>query len=131
MKGETELRDNIRWGVTNGLKIATGLSVFVVLEYLVLGDRPFVRIGLSLWSTVMLYVLMALVGGLTVGALRARTNSLAGVACVGAIAGLLAGIAIMLACFGLPGHWTAGEAFSGVVGAPLFGSYVGIRLASD
>jgi len=131
MQAGTKLRDNIRWGVTNGLKIAAGLSVFVILEYVVLGDRPFARIGLTLWSTIMLYVLMALVGGVTVGILRSRTDSLAGAAGVGGIAGLLVGIALMLACYGLPSHWAAGEVFSALIGAPLFGSYVGVRLASD
>ena len=101
MQAGATLRDNIRWGVTNGLRIAAGLSVFVTLEFLVLGSAPFARIGLAVWSTIILYVLMALVGGVTVGILRSRTSSLTGVACVGAIVGFFAGVALMLAVRGL------------------------------
>lgn len=132
MPVDDTLRSNVRWGITNGLRAAFALSVFVTLEFLVVGSAPFDHIGATLWTTILAYVLMGILAGAVVGALRRQANkSMGAAAVVGAVAGLPSALAMLLALKGLPSHWGGAEIFGAVVGGPLLGAYASIRYVSD
>jgi len=132
MPVDATLKSNVRWGVMNGLRVAFALSVFVTLEFLVVGSAPFDHVGATLWTTILAYVLMGILAGAVVGALRPQANrSIGGAAVVGAVAGLPSGLAMLLALKGMPSHWGGAEIFGALVGAPLLGAYAAIRYVSD
>lgn len=49
MPVDATLKSNVRWGVTNGLRVAFALSAFVTLEFLVGGSALFRAPGHTHW----------------------------------------------------------------------------------
>jgi amino acid transporter len=103
--------------------MATVTSVVAVVIYAVRGPDTFARLGVTLASTVSLYLIAGVVGGALVGVLLPVTVWRWGAAAVGILAAvpLYVGVAVVLG---------QSDLLSGLIAAVLVGGVVGYGLWS-
>lgn len=94
------LIENIKWGVTEALKICLAYGAWIVVVYILGGAIVFSKTGLRIGSGIALYLVAPLCAGLIVGALRSLTRWFVGRLVVGTLAAVpicLCGYMIVLA----------------------------------
>jgi hypothetical protein len=103
--------------------MATVTSLVAVAIYAIRGPDTFARLGVTLTSTVSLYLIAGVIGGALVGTLLPMTVWRWGAAVVGILAAvpLYVGVAVLLG---------QSDVFSGLVAAVLVGGVVGYGLWS-
>jgi hypothetical protein len=116
---------NIRWGVWWGLRFAAFFTAIVLLEYIALGPAPFDRVGFSLQTTIATYFASGIIAGAVVGALRPLTNTFYGSVGVGIVGAFVVAAAIVSVKFGPPDRWGFVEWTTVVIGAVVYGAYLG------
>ena len=116
---------NIRWGVWWGLRLAAFFTAVVVLEYIALGAAPFAHIGMSLLSTIGTYFVVGVTAGAVVGMLRPFTNTFYGSVSVGIAGAFVGAVVIVSMKSGPPNHWGYVEWATVVIGAVVYGAYLG------
>jgi hypothetical protein len=114
---------NIKWGVLWGIRMATGFSVFVIAEYLLLGPAPFIRIGSPLHVVIAFYVVSGITAGALIGALKPFTQTRPGSIAVGILGALVVGTIIFWTKSGPPNHWTDADWGPLVFGSILYGVF--------
>jgi len=119
--GIVTMNANIKWGVLWGIRMATGFSVFVIAEYLLVGPAPFTTIGFPLLVVIAIYFCSGISAGAIVGALRPLTRTRPGSIAVGILGALVVGAIIFWTKSGSPHHWTGADRWSLVIGSILYG----------
>ena len=84
-----ELRDDLKWGINWGLWMAAAFSAIAVVMTGFRGSPHYPNFGLSIYSVVLLYVALGLIGGALLGFLRPFTRTRSGGFFVGWLIGSL------------------------------------------
>ena len=94
----TNVRDNLRWGISRGVLFGAVFSVVLGLAIVVRGSAVYG--GATFSRIVAVTTILGFLGGLCVGSLRPFTRSSWGAAAVGSVGGVFAFAAIWIAAFG-------------------------------
>jgi hypothetical protein len=116
---------DIRWGIGWGLFAACFYALVALVIYAFQGSRPFESKGITLASTVAVYIVGGLIGGTIVGLLRPLTKRRAGAMLLGVIAMIPVSIGFVFILFGPISRWGGGELFGVLFTAVFLGGYGG------
>ena len=94
----TDVRDNLRWGITRGVLFGAVFSVVLGLAMLIRGSAVYG--GATFPKSVGVTTILGFLGGLCVGSLRPFARSSWGAVAVGSVGGVFASAAIWIAAFG-------------------------------
>ena len=121
----TSLAENIEWGLWYGVAMACAYSAIAILLFLIRGPRAFIHNGISLVSTIAVYLIGGILGGLMLGALRPLTRYFLGVLLVAipVSAPLFGGI--LVATKGVPWQWSEKTWITFVIATCFFGPFFG------
>lgn len=88
--------DDIKWGVTHGLRFALFVAFFGVLLRLLGGNAAYVDMEISFQSTMIATMSAGMTGGMVAGIFRQMTNTINGSAILGLAIGALSGCTFYL-----------------------------------
>lgn len=122
---ETNITTNLEWGLWYGVAMACAYSAIAILLFVVRGPRAFVHNGVSLASTIAVYAIGGILGGLILGLLRPLTRYLFGVllAAIAVSAPLFGGI--LVATRGVPWEWSQKTWITFTIATCVFGPLFG------
>jgi hypothetical protein len=126
----TQLLDNLKWGLTQGMVVAVGFSAFVIIQYFAFGSGVVTHYGLTLPTVILTYVSMGIVGGLIAGLGRPLARTHIGAMAMGVILGAIGYGFFAVTMSGLPNHWRGENWFAVVFCSVIFGVYGGDRYYS-
>lgn len=116
---------NVFWGIRRGLYFASGFSVFVLIEYLLLGSAPFSHAGVTLGEVIALYFAAGILAGGLVGILRPLNRTFAGATTIGILAAAVVYGLAMITIAGLPNRWHVEHWIGLMVLSVAVGGYLG------
>jgi hypothetical protein len=116
---------DLRWGIGWGLFAGVFYSLVAFAIYAFQGSRPFESKGITLGSTLMVYIVGGLIGGTVVGLLRPLAKQRAGAMIVGVITMIPVSIGFVFILFGPMSRWGGGELFGVLFTAVFLGGYGG------
>lgn len=119
---------NMRWGVGGGLGIAVIYCVWVTIVYLVFGDDPFTRQGVTLLRVIETCLAAGLSAGAVIGLLRPVAENEFGAFGVGLNAGVPISAGLVICVEGWPSTWSRSVRHLFPVFTLLVGTAVGSYL---
>jgi drug/metabolite transporter (DMT)-like permease len=116
---------NVRWGMTWGLAMAAGFSLYVIVLTVLRGSPRFDAYGMTTWTIIVTYFGAGIVAGSAIGFLRPLTRWWWGAILTGAIGGMCVYGAISYAMDG-----RVDLVFALVIGIPVGGT-LGLTVFRD
>jgi hypothetical protein len=105
----SKLRRNLRWGIGNGLFMGCFFTAVVLVIRVVPGNRPFERTGVTIASTIAVYLIGGMLAGAIIGLLRPLARYALGAMLVSIPAALPVAIRMAVAFEGPPSHWARSD----------------------
>lgn len=121
-------KENVRWGVSKGLKFAVFCVLFLIVPLIARAIEPEGQRPVSFPLVVVGYFAGAVLGGAVIGALRPLARWPGGSILIGIVAGPLIMAALGPAMFGSPDTWGVDEVLSIVVPGMMLGAILGAVL---
>jgi hypothetical protein len=126
-----QISANIRWGIVWGTVFAAFFTGVVLVEYLIFGNGPFVRNGVTLGSTIATYFTAGYLGGIVVGIARPFAQSHRGAVISGIVTGTVVYGTAMTTIIGSPVHWQFRHWLACLLPGIVVGGLMGDRIWSN
>jgi hypothetical protein len=98
--------NNVKWGVSGGLGIASFYCIWVIVVYTLAGAEAFTRQGVSLQAVIATYLVVGVSAGALIGLFRRWAENWFGAFVVGLAAGVPIAAGLMICINGWPTTWS-------------------------